>query len=255
MTASIPFDRAAEYYDETRALPSDVHDAFIDVAAAELAGRGTCVEVGAGTGRIARSLDQRGIDMVGSDLSEPMLRRLVTNAGGQLPFPLVRADATRLPFVDGSFAAALVCHVLHLIPRWRDAVADLARVVRAGGVLVISMGGPPGSLARAVAVHFEEEVGRGPLRPGLTELADLDDALAGVAVRRDLEAVPQRIERSLTQLIAGYERNQFGITWDLPDDVRLRAIEGTKQWAEATYGSLDHTESDVIELIWRAYDL
>ena len=255
MSDSIAFDQAADYYDETRALPPDVHAEFIARAADELRDRGPCVEVGVGTGRIGRSLADAGVDLVGVDLSEPMLRRLVANADGRAPFPLARADATRLPLATDAFGAALVCHVLHLVPRWRDAVAELVRVVRPGGVIVISIGGAPGPLARAVSGHFEDEVGAGPLRPGLTEIEDLDAALIGVARRRDLAPVQHRVERSLAHLIEGYERNQFGTAWRLADDVRIAAVERTKRWAEATYGTLDHTEAALIDLVWRAYDL
>jgi SAM-dependent methyltransferase len=255
LSESIAFDQAAEYYDRTRALPPDIHEAFVDVAASELRGRGTCIEIGVGTGRIGRSLAELDVDLVGLDLSEPMLRRLVVNAGGAQPFPLVRADATGLPFAPGSFNAAVACHVFHLIPPWRDAVAELVRVLRPGGVLVIAVGGPPSPLAAAVAKRFEDAVGRGPLRPGLRDVGDLDATLAPITQGRDLAAVPVVDPRSVRELIDGYERNQFGITWGLPDDERLRAVEATKSWAEATYGSLDHRGSEQIELVWRVYDL
>ena len=74
-----------------------------------------------GTGRIALPLHERGIRLAGADIAEAMLRRLVVNADGVLPFPLLLADATRLPLADGTFGSVLAVHVLHLIPAWRDA--------------------------------------------------------------------------------------------------------------------------------------
>ena len=60
---------------------------------------------------------------------EPMLAKLVEKAGGEAPFPLVVGDATALPFSDDRFGGAVVRHVLHLVPAWRQVVAELVRVV------------------------------------------------------------------------------------------------------------------------------
>ena len=53
--------------------------------------------------------------MVGLDLSGQMLGKIVEKAGGRIPFPLVMAGATRLPFGDDRFGGAYARHVLHLI--------------------------------------------------------------------------------------------------------------------------------------------
>ncbi|MBV8959849.1 MAG: class I SAM-dependent methyltransferase, partial [Actinobacteria bacterium] len=165
---SIVFDRAAEYYDRTRSLPADVQARVTDVLSAELSGRGACLEPGVGTGRIALPLHERGIPMVGADLSLPMMARLVENAGGQVPFPLLRADATCLPFGDDTFGAAYVCHVFHLIPNWRRAAAEMARVVRRGGVVIVNLGGPPTSMGAEIFQELTRQAGDQGLRPGAT---------------------------------------------------------------------------------------
>src|SRR5215469_10726358 len=94
---SVNFDRAAEYYDATRALPAPVMAELMAILDSELAHRQPCLEIGVGTGRIAVPLHQRGIRLSGADISSAMLRRLVTNADGVMPFPLFLADATQLP--------------------------------------------------------------------------------------------------------------------------------------------------------------
>jgi ribonuclease J len=60
---------------------------------------------------MALPLFRAGVDMAGLDISGAMLGRLVANAGGGVPFPLVRADATALPFEDDSFGVALTCEL------------------------------------------------------------------------------------------------------------------------------------------------
>ena len=85
---SVNFDRAAGFYDATRALPATAMAQLTGLLAAELAGRQPCVEIGVGTGRFALPLRAAGIAMAGTDISGAMLRRLAANAGGGSPFPL-----------------------------------------------------------------------------------------------------------------------------------------------------------------------
>jgi len=58
-----------------------VQTQLADLLVAELDGRGRCLEIGVGTGRIALPLHERGVDLVGIDLATPMLARLIDNAG------------------------------------------------------------------------------------------------------------------------------------------------------------------------------
>lgn len=114
------------------------------------------------------------------DLSRPMMDVLVEKAGGTPPFPLVQGDATALPFPDGRFGAAIASHVFHLIPEWRRALSELARVVRPGGVLLSSRGGrePEGPLA-ATRAEFQARVGSDARHIGATHAgSEVEDALA-----------------------------------------------------------------------------
>jgi ubiquinone/menaquinone biosynthesis C-methylase UbiE len=64
---------------------------------------------------IALPLAAAAVPVVGLDLSGQMLGKIVEKAGGRIPFPLVMAGATRLPFGDDRFGGAYARHVLHLI--------------------------------------------------------------------------------------------------------------------------------------------
>src|SRR4029079_1629218 len=103
---------------------------------------------------------------------------LVANAGGQAPFPLVRADVTNLPFAHGAVGAVFLCHLLHLVPAWPVAVSELVRVVRAGGIVLVDLGDNPNPVARAVNREFARFSGQDRPRPGLTDSAPLDAAMA-----------------------------------------------------------------------------
>lgn len=72
----------------------------------ELAGRAV-LDVGCGSAPCARWLATQGARVVGLDLSAGMLRHAVRAACDTgISVPLVQADATRLPFAEGSFDLA-----------------------------------------------------------------------------------------------------------------------------------------------------
>lgn len=258
MGTSIAFDRAADYYDGTRSLGPETQAALIGLLADELRGRGHCLEVGVGTGRIALDLHRSGVAMAGVDLSRPMLDKLVEKAGGRAPFPLAIADATDLPVADGRVGGVVICHVLHLIEPWRRAVAEVVRVLRPGGVLLVESATSTESAAGAVIRHFWSLVSTGgrPRRPGLTEMADLDVALGqlGLVVRL-LPPVVERTQVSMAQVVDGLEAGIQSACWELSEAVRRSAAEATREWARERYGSLDVPQPREQTITWRAYDV
>jgi ubiquinone/menaquinone biosynthesis C-methylase UbiE len=66
---SICFDQAADYYDQTRSLPSKGRDQVLEILTAELGDSHLCLDVGVGTGRIALPLAAAGVRIIGLDLS------------------------------------------------------------------------------------------------------------------------------------------------------------------------------------------
>ena len=77
--------------------------ATVDLLAG-LAGAGRALELGIGTGRIALPLSQRGVEVHGIDLSQPMVDQLRGKPGGEaIGVTIGDFSTTR---VDGSFALA-----------------------------------------------------------------------------------------------------------------------------------------------------
>lgn len=100
----------------------------------DIAGK-TILDVAGGDGYWAAQVARRGAHAVAIDLAMDKLRR-----GRTLPAPpgLVRGDALRLPFPDGCVDAALsICAIEHFHDAAR-ALAEIARVVRPGGLLSMS---------------------------------------------------------------------------------------------------------------------
>ena len=251
---SIVFDRAAEYYDKTRSRPPDVAERENELLAAELAGRGPCLEPGVGTGRVALPLHERGIDVVGLDLSRPMMDQLVAKSGGRPPFPLLQGDATRLPFAAASFGSAVVTHVLHLISNWQDAVDEFLRVVRPGGLLVINIGGWQG-VSLEIGAHLQTLLGKQSRRPGVTDAAELDACLAGRTAPPRVVEVAHPEERTPGEVIDRFASGRFSWTWDLDPADLARAAEEARAWATERWGSLDTRLKDTFIDAWRLYEL
>jgi SAM-dependent methyltransferase len=261
---SVNFDRAAGYYDATRALPVAAMAELTAVLGAELAGRQPSLEIGVGTGRFALPLRAAGVAMAGTDISAAMLRRLAANAGGRSPLPLAQADATRLPFAAGAFGSVLAVHVLHLIPNWRVAVDEAARVLRPGGALVASFptdnrpaaadagaaaGGADGPAAEAGAVGLSRDAAApwaaamraAARRHGMVRTplgADTPDAvaryLAGRATARELSPVPVRTTWTLGEAIDHVERQLFSWSWPFSAAQAAAVAGDLRGWAAET---------------------
>lgn len=257
MGESIRFDRAAEFYDASRAITPEAMARTIELLAAELRGRGRVLDVGVGTGLLALPLHRAGIRLVGLDISGPMVGKLVEKAGGRGPFPLALADATRMPFRDDGFGAAYLRWVLHLIPDWRALVGEVVRVVRPGGAFVANLGAYGGA-HREIQERFAELTGISTRPVGLDWAAhdELDAALAshGASVRV-LPAPYESFEERLDEFVRGIEEDRYSWTWSVPEDVRLRAAAEIRPWAEARFGSLGVVRASSIVATWRAYDL
>jgi demethylmenaquinone methyltransferase / 2-methoxy-6-polyprenyl-1,4-benzoquinol methylase len=119
------------------------------------AGPGDVVlDVATGTGAVALELvRQKGCSVVGIDQSAEMLeeaRRRITLAAATRDVRLVEGRAEELPFENGSFDALTVTYLLRYVDDPGKTLAELARVVRAGGTLAsLEFGLPPAALPRA----------------------------------------------------------------------------------------------------------
>ena len=257
MAESVRFDRAAEYYDESRSCGEATTRATTELLGRELAGRGRVLEVGVGTGLIALPLHEAGIPLVGLDISAPMMRKLVEKAGGRPPFPLIRGDATALPLRDDAVDVALIRWVLHLVPDWRGVVAEMVRVARPEGALVIHLGAYGGPWDE-IHQRFSEIVDA-PVEPvgiGWHREEELDAEVARHGgVLRVLPPIVHLTEEPLEVFLGGIERSLYSWTWSVPDDVRRAALDEIRPWAAERFGPLDRPVAFETEIVWRAYDL
>jgi demethylmenaquinone methyltransferase/2-methoxy-6-polyprenyl-1,4-benzoquinol methylase len=131
------FDGVARGYDRTNTVLSFGQDRLWRRAtrnALELAPGQRCLDLAAGTGVSTVELALSGAYVVGADLSQGML---AVGHAVRPTAPLLAADALALPFVDGCFDAVTVSFGLRNFVDPAAGLAELARVTRPGGRLVV----------------------------------------------------------------------------------------------------------------------
>ena len=99
------------------------------------------LDAGAGRGTLARLLARRGYRVAALDESAAFVRYLAASHGGarRLPAWPARGDVARLPFANGAFQGVVCGEVLEHLADDAGALAELARVTRPGGILVLTV--------------------------------------------------------------------------------------------------------------------
>jgi demethylmenaquinone methyltransferase/2-methoxy-6-polyprenyl-1,4-benzoquinol methylase len=175
MTGTLPepqvramFDRIARVYDRMNSvMTAGLHHAWRR-RAAELTGLepgARALDVATGTGDLAFELGHRvapdGL-VVGADFSENMLQiardkreqlRALTTAPAGVELRFEQANALELPYGDGEFDAATVAFGARNFSDLRRGLAEMARVVRPGGRVVVLEITTPTEGATAIALH------------------------------------------------------------------------------------------------------
>jgi demethylmenaquinone methyltransferase/2-methoxy-6-polyprenyl-1,4-benzoquinol methylase len=135
------FDRVAARYDLMNDLMSaGLHRAWkaFAVSVARVRAGERVLDVASGSGDLARAFAARGAQVWMSDINGSMLARgrdRLLDAGRVLP--VVQCDAERLPFAAASFDCVSVAFGLRNMTHKEGALAEMARVLRPGGRLVV----------------------------------------------------------------------------------------------------------------------
>jgi ubiquinone/menaquinone biosynthesis C-methylase UbiE len=150
------------------------------------------IEVGAGFGRLAD--EYRGYDeVVLLDSSEVHVTAAREALAGDHLFHVVLGDACALPYPDGHFDAAVCVRVLHHFADPGPVLAELGRVTRPGGVLVLEYANKRN--LKAIARRLLGRQSSSPFALGSVEYKPLHFDHAPVSVRRALRKAGFRIER------------------------------------------------------------
>lgn len=121
------------------------------------------IDIGAGQGRHTFEMARRGVDITAFDMSESdmsdvahMLAAMREEdqipAGAEVTTTV--GDALALPYEDDSFDAVVASEILEHIPHDDQAIAELVRVLKPGGVAAISV---PASFPEKICWAFSDE--------------------------------------------------------------------------------------------------
>lgn len=252
MNKSRSFDRAANYYDKTRLFLEPIEKYGIPAIHELLGTTSRVLEAGAGTGRISVPLLERGVDLVGCDLSSPMLTRF------QEKYPsarLVQGDAAQLPFPNAQFDAVLTVHVLHLIPAWRDVIREFKRVLVPGGVYLNvrtwdTVGVSVADTVRTFWRGWMLEHGVDAGHPGVRTHSDLLEELRVLGAEvSEVEPIRYTDTVNLRRELDHFASRVYSETWDIPDEIFDASMIALRDWAISEYGDLDRDIVDEVRFV------
>lgn len=110
---------------------------------------GTALELGCGAGFASAHLARDyKLVVVGTDAEADRIETAKRKNEGIERLSFLLADATALPFRDGTFDLVLAQNVFHHIPDWRAAAEEVARVTEPGGAFLFSDITGPGTLMK-----------------------------------------------------------------------------------------------------------
>jgi SAM-dependent methyltransferase len=110
------------------------------------------LDVATGTGNVSVPAAQAGASVTGLDLTPKLLEQQRERAAAAgVEIELVEGDAEELPFADGSFDRVTSCFGVMFAPRQPLAAAELVRVARPGGEIVVAAWTPQGMVGRMFA--------------------------------------------------------------------------------------------------------
>jgi ubiquinone/menaquinone biosynthesis C-methylase UbiE len=250
MAHSGSFDRAAGYYDRTRLLPEYVAKPGLEAIMVITGPEARVLDVGTGTGRISIPLLERGLDLIGCDLSPRMLLRLREKFPGAR---LTQADASELPFPKQSFDVLITAHVLHLIHTWREALREFQRVLAPGGIFLnLRTWEPVGfSMRQQLRAHWRDwlaEHGINAYLKGVKGSAELYPELQSLGAQvTEVDVIHYPITYTLGEELGRIEARVGSDTWEIPDETFSASLVDLCLWTTNELGSLDEPRQDELQ--------
>lgn len=205
--SSAHFDSIAEVYDES--LPAHVVEHYLRKRTNYILAHcapGSGLDVGCGTGVLARRLAATGYQMTGADPSDGMLEILRAKAPD---IRAVLASGASLPFDDDAFDLVMCVAVMHHVA---DAEAvhltlgEMVRVSRPGGRVLIWDHNPRNRYWKHLMARVPQDTGEERLIPEREVLGGLRAAGAEIISSEQLGLVPDFVTPGALRAAAALER-------------------------------------------------
>jgi ubiquinone/menaquinone biosynthesis C-methylase UbiE len=252
MSNSRSFDRAADIYDQTRFLLEPIATHGIQAILDLIGPKARFLDVGTGTGRISGPLLERGVDLIGCDLSDKMLRHLQR----KLPSAsIAQVDASLLPFPSAHFDFVMTVHVLHLIPPWREALREFRRVLKPEGTYFnvktweaagISIRGEMREFWRSwLKAH-----GVNAYLTGVQRNAESLPVLQSLGAQlTEVEVIRYPLTFTLREELKRFASRVYSDAWEIPDAIFETSMQELRTWVDHEYGDLDQQRADEVRFV------
>ena len=240
-------ERAAPYAASLGDLTRGSVPALLDAAGAAAGAR--VLDVGTGPGFVALAAAARGAAAAAADQSAAMVA-LAREAG----VDAVCAPVEQLPWEDGTFDAVVANYVLNHLPRPSRAVASMARVLRPGGRLALTVWDvPEANPALGLFGPVASSLGlaaAAPPGPDAQQFAD-DEAMRGLLSEELTDVQVSRVGWLVTvepgawfDAVAAATPRTGAVLAAASAEQRAACREAYAEVARASYG----TEAGLVEL-------
>lgn len=234
------FDPVAEIYDDTR---EKLSEAELRSLRYELQGSKT-LEIAVGTGRLAKPLQDHGIDITGIDVSTRMLGR----AKAKGTTSLVRGEVTHLPFKGRAFDTVLAVHFLHLVPDWPALLGEVTRVAK---YRLVSVDTRTTSNARRPRELYLERLEQKGFPAPIRTHGEL--MLAEKVRPHKMELIEKAAETgNMNKALDMLEKKWLAVTWMVPDQLHKKVVQELRH--ELAGKTIDYTYENFL-LVWKVEDL
>lgn len=263
MSAGV-FDGAAADYDAARGFPAGVGEQVAQAAAdwigpAARLPAARVLEVGVGTGRIARPLAALGARVIGMDLARQMLAQLRANlAAGQPALGLAQGDVYHLPIAAGVCDAVVSVHVFQLLADWPAAVAEARRVLRPGGAFLNGYEWrPPDSPGARLMARWRlilAAAGGPALAGAARDFGDLRAELVQTGAAYSERNVGNwSTTRTLARHLETIEHRTWPLSGGAAGAALAECFVELRLWALAEFGALDQRLTVPHRFVWQRF--
>ena len=151
------WDNVAGVYDIfVHLINRKTHQTLREIVGRLISPEDEVLECACGTGMLTQVIAPRCSAVIATDFSSKMLQRAQKNCLSFANAAFLQADITALPFPDGRFDKVVAGNVIHLLSNPRQALREMERVCRPGGMLILptymnkTAGGDTGALAASL---------------------------------------------------------------------------------------------------------
>ncbi len=246
----VSFDRAAGLYDKTRAVAPSALTDFVNLVIDNVTTKKSplILDIGVGTGRIARFFQNVGYKIIGIDVSAKMIH--AGNYQGYSRPDLICADARSIPIRYNQCDAIILIHILHLIRNWKKVLQEALRVLKNDGTLVTGKiyAKPEKEVFYSTYYDYVTKKGIDTGHIGVKNLQEIENFLKQQNYRTiSVQSKTFNHSGDLLDLVNCFDNCSFSTQWSIPLNIHKEAMKQLKKGIKEESGEKIALQS-VIEI-------